>query len=148
MQSTQIRLRLARQEDGPDIWRWRNDPISRQYSFNSTPIPFEEHLIWWASSLANPKRKTYILENEQGEGLGSLRKDETENGEIELSWMVAPEHRGKGYGTTLLRLGLEGESACIALIKPENIASCRMVEKMGFVMREVGVYEWVGKGTQ
>lgn len=144
----QIRLRLARPEDGTDIWRWRNDPVSRQYSFNSEPIPLADHLIWWEASLANSKRKTFILENEQGQGLGSLRKDQTENGEIELSWMIAPEYRGKGYGTTLLKLGLEGEKAtCIALIKPENIASCRMVEKLGFVRREPGLYEWVGKNT-
>jgi|1048.fasta_scaffold03414_1 RimJ/RimL family protein N-acetyltransferase len=145
MDSIQIRLRLARPEDGPDIWRWRNDPLSRQYSFNSAPIPLEPHLVWWAASLANLKRRTYILENELGEGLGSLRKDELETGEIELSWMIAPEHRGKGYGTILLRLGLAGETArCIALIKPENIASCRMVEKLGFSKREEGVYEWIG----
>jgi len=149
MNSHKIRLRLAKQEDGPEIWRWRNDPVSRQFSFNSAPIPLEEHLNWWAASLANPKRRTYILESEHGEGLGSLRKDETEAGEIELSWMIAPEHRGKGYGTTLLRLGIEGEKGrCIALIKPENIASCRMVEKVGFVKREMGVYEWIGKETE
>jgi RimJ/RimL family protein N-acetyltransferase len=96
---------------------------------------------WWLASLKNPDRTILVLENESGEGLGSLRKDKLPTGEIELSWMIAPEHRGKGLGSSMLLLGIHGTTGrFIARIKPENTASCRMVEKLGFSEIQPGLF--------
>lgn len=136
-----IRLRPATIQDGPTILSWRNDPLSRQFSFQTEPIELEHHMQWWLASLKNPARTILVLENENGEGLGSLRKDKLPTGEIELSWMIAPEHRGKGFGSSMLRLGIHGTTArFIARIKPENTASCRMVEKLGFSEIQPGLF--------
>lgn len=56
-------------------------------------------------------------------------------------FIVAPEYRGKGYGTTALRellsygieiIGLKIESA-VAVIFPNNISSQNVFEKAGFI---------------
>lgn len=136
-----IRLRPATEIDGPMILSWRNDPLSRQFSFQTKPIDLDHHMQWWKASLLNPTRTILVLENEAGQGIGSLRKDKLPTGEIELSWMIAPEHRGKGFGSYMLNLGLSDETArYIARIKPENKASCRMVEKLGFSEIQPGIF--------
>jgi ribosomal-protein-alanine N-acetyltransferase len=58
---------------------------------------------------------------------------------LELSWFVLPEHQGQGYATEitdeLLRFAFEGLGAerVVAETHPENPASNRVLEKLGFV---------------
>jgi RimJ/RimL family protein N-acetyltransferase len=55
------------------------------------------------------------------------------NGKYLLSWSIAPNQRGNGYGTKILELFLKDKTGnFIAEIKPENIASIKMVQKNGF----------------
>ena len=68
-----------------------------------------------------------------------------------IGYIIAPQHRGKGYGTKILELGLL-ESAKLGLKKllvtcdKSNIASARIIEKNGGVFEnetsEAGQTEW------
>jgi Acetyltransferase (GNAT) domain len=56
----------------------------------------------------------------------------------EMSWTVAPEHRGKGVGAAIVQLAVSrmtGERV-FAEIKAANFASRRIAEKSGFRLRE------------
>ena len=38
--------------DADVLWRWANDPETRQNSFNTSPILYEEHVAWLSPILA------------------------------------------------------------------------------------------------
>jgi RimJ/RimL family protein N-acetyltransferase len=51
----------------------------------------------------------------------------------ELSWTVAPEHRGKGYGSEVVKRVVElSEEPRFAEIKSSNLASLAIVKRLGF----------------
>jgi ribosomal-protein-alanine N-acetyltransferase len=61
------------------------------------------------------------------------------NGEVEIGYAIAKEHRCNGYATEAAKATVwvafekaEQEVLC-AIVKPENISSRRVVEKVGFV---------------
>ncbi|UOF02255.1 GNAT family N-acetyltransferase [Bdellovibrio reynosensis] len=125
-------FRLATINDAELLFQWRNDPITRTQSIKQDEITWPTHLKWFKDSLNNKFRKIYIAEIDS-EPVGTLRFDFGEK-DVELSWTVAPSHRGKGIGTVLLQEGTKLESGfCfIARIKGSNSASIRMAEKAGF----------------
>jgi ribosomal protein S18 acetylase RimI-like enzyme len=65
--------------------------------------------------------------------IGFIRSDNILTNQYILSWSIAPDQRGKGYGTKILEIYLQGRTGSfIAEIKPENLASIKMVKKNGF----------------
>jgi ribosomal-protein-alanine N-acetyltransferase len=71
-------------------------------------------------------------------GLGPLDFDESE---IELYFGVSPEHWGKGIateaGASMLAYGFRclGLDRIVAVVRPENVASKRVLEKLGMNQR-------------
>lgn len=131
-------LRKATKKDSRRLFDWRNDKETRQQSLNTALIKRPAHEQWLAKSLVNPDRQLFIFE-EKGTPAGTCRIDrETENGRevFELSWTIAPEQRGKGLGKKMLGelLALETlqNNLVKAVVKGENLASVKMVEKLGF----------------
>ncbi len=68
--------------------------------------------------------------------------------EVEIGWVIVPEHWRQGLATELAWASLEvafgplGLAEVIAYTLPHNVASWRVMEKTGFVFeREI---EWVG----
>ena len=128
----QLILRRATMDDGEHLLRWRNDPATRENSFNSDTVSRESHFCWLEVVLANANRDLYIAEVDNIP-VGTLRIDRDASGQSELSWTVAPESRGRGVGKAMLqavRVLYEGE--LVALIKKENIASIKMATTSGF----------------
>lgn len=120
-------LREAIFDDWKIILDWRNDPTTRENSFNTEEVSELAHQQWFTNSLSNKKRKIYILEDNLTP-VGSIRSDILDTGEYLLSWSIAPNQRGKGYGTKILKTYLKDRTGeFIAEIKPENIASIKMV---------------------
>ena len=61
------------------------------------------------------------------------------NYEVEIGYGISDEYRNKGYATeaaeAIVRYAFEeaGQDVLVAIVKPENIASRRVIEKLGFV---------------
>jgi len=127
-----MKLRKATYEDWKILLDWRNDPITRKNSFDQNKILEQTHKLWFNDSLLNPYREIYILEDNLTP-VGSIRLDNILLNEYTLSWSIAPNQRGKGYGNKILELLLQNKTGkFIAEIKPENVASIKMVLKNGF----------------
>jgi RimJ/RimL family protein N-acetyltransferase len=82
----------------------------------------------------------YMVHQGTGEVLGTCGfKDEPRNGKVEVGYGVAPEHRGNGYATAALAQmvslasGLDRSVVVLAQVNPANLASTRVVQKLGFV---------------
>lgn len=126
-------LREATMQDAELLFSWRNDHLTRMQSIQQDEVPWHGHLAWLEKSLQSESRKIYIAESE-GIPVGTVRFDFGETC-VEMSWTLAPEQRGRGLGSLLLKTGVQliHGSQVIARIKSSNVASIRIAEKVGFV---------------
>lgn len=146
MSSLKITLRKVQKDDCLVIWKWINDPVSRTASFNTEPIPWEDHQKWFASKLSNDKCVIYIA-NIFGEvPIGQVRFDIKED-IAAISVNLGIEFRGYGLGSKAIK------KACDALFKAKNIrnihavikrqntVSMRAFENAGFKKAEETIYK-------
>jgi RimJ/RimL family protein N-acetyltransferase len=127
-----MKLRKVTYDDWKILLTWRNEPTTRKNSFEQKEISESTHKLWFNDSLINPYRKIYILEDNLTP-VGYIRSDNLLTNEYTLSWSIASDQRGKGYGTKILKLFLQDKTGkFIAEIKPENTASIKMVQNNGF----------------
>ena len=60
------------------------------------------------------------------------------NGDVEIGYGINEDHRNKGYATEAARAVVKfafeeaGQDILVAIVKPENISSRRVIEKLGF----------------
>jgi UDP-2,4-diacetamido-2,4,6-trideoxy-beta-L-altropyranose hydrolase len=138
--SHQVTLRRAVAEDCRRLWEWRNEQATREASFNTEYIAFEEHERWFLRKLPDPQMRILIAEDSEGHDIGYIRFD-IRGGEAEISVSVDENQRGKGYGATIIKMGsdylLSGEHVkrIIARIKHVNPGSVFAFERAGFTVR-------------
>ena len=138
-------VRRAKAADARRLFDWANDATTRAASFSDAPIPWEIHLAWLERRLADPRTLLLIGEGPRG-AVGQVRFDlRSDSGApgtrstAVVSVGLAPEHRGCGLATPLLRMGLEELYATtdvddvIAEIKPGNVRSLRAFAAAGFI---------------
>lgn len=132
-------LRKATQDDTLITFQWASDPETRKYAFNKSDITFENHLIWFNKKIQESTCFYYILEIGNNP-IGSIRFDLADKKAL-ISYLIAPDQHGKGYGSIILKLGLkaitkECKEEDVILIEgyvfKENIASIKTFEKFGF----------------
>lgn len=129
-------LRPAVFEDAEMLFAWANDPQTRAASFHPEPIEFEGHCRWLRKKLASPSVQMFIG-TDGGRPVGVIRFD-LEAGAAVLSFTVAPEARGRGFGAALVAEGtarILGEGfAAVArgCVRHDNAASRRCFVKAGF----------------
>jgi UDP-2,4-diacetamido-2,4,6-trideoxy-beta-L-altropyranose hydrolase len=135
---SKLTLRPAQAGDCRLVWEWANDPITRAASFSSEPIPWEQHTAWFAAKLADARALFYIALGAAGAPVGQIRYD-LDRQEAVVSVGLAPDRRGQGYGSRIIRLASQQvfESTSVnlihAYIKPDNVASTRAFARAGFV---------------
>jgi RimJ/RimL family protein N-acetyltransferase len=123
------------------LWEWANDSETRAASFSTSPIPWGNHVEWFKSKRSDPNCFFYIALDNDKTPVGQVRLDAKEN-EAVISVSLDPRCRGKGYGSTVIRLASRDVFACSdvtvihAYIKAGNDASARAFEKAGF--RKIG----------
>jgi len=149
-----LTIRNAREEDSEDIWRWRNDSVTRQNSRSKEEIPWENHVSWYANALTNPNKKIFVGMDGETK-VGRIMFDKIKDGLAEVGIVVAPEGRGRGYGSELIRIGSleyfsreESVREILAEIQRNNPASIRVFEKAGYVKREEYPRYGDGKDTK
>jgi methionyl-tRNA formyltransferase len=133
-------LRPASGDDARLLWEWVNDPTVRQSAFQSDPIVWADHVLWLETRLASPVCRIYIAES-GGEPVAQVRFDLDGEGCAEIDVSVAPEARGRGIGTAVVRSACTrafaetGAHRVLARVKLENTASQRMFAAAGFADR-------------
>lgn len=133
-----LTLRQVREDDCRLLWEWANDPQVRAAAFSSDPIPWEDHVEWFADKLNDPNCLIFVALNDQGTPIGQIRFDITDEQEAEIDVSIAGDRRGSGYGTLLLNQGVEEIFRTTpirivhAFIKPDNVGSIRAFEKAKF----------------
>lgn len=113
-------------EDAQRLFDWRNDPLTRAMSKTTEPVEWSGHVQWLERRLSRPEPLLFIAEVD-GAAIGTFRVDDDE-----ISYTIAPEHRGRGQATAMLRLAREKFGQLRAEIKSGNAASVRAAETAGF----------------
>lgn len=139
-------LRPATLEDADLLFLWRNDPETRKNSHSTEEVPYENHIAWLRSSLTNPRRRLVIGVAEVP--IGTVRYDwqDEKHQTVELSWTIAPEHRGKGFGTRMVAEAIKYHHGnIVAQIKDSNVPSIAIARNNGFVplSQNAEVTHWI-----
>jgi RimJ/RimL family protein N-acetyltransferase len=119
------------------IWEWANDPTVRARSFTTDPIPWDEHVGWYAGKLADPNCVFYVVLGDGGTPIGQVRFD-ISGLQATVSVGLAPAARGLGYGSVVIRTACHAVLAdrrvgrVLPLIRQENEASVRSFANAGF----------------
>lgn len=131
-----LRLRPVESTDCDLIWKWANDPVTRQVSLSPTLVTLQQHQAWFIDKLKDTQTCFYIV-FEKNVPIGQIRFEIDQETAI-VSVNLAPECRGMGYGARVIKLGVEAlfEETSVMLvhayIKPENIASIKAFMKAEF----------------
>jgi len=137
LHADQLQLRRARPDDCERIWRWRNDPRTRQSAFDPRPIDLAAHRRWYQGVLDNP-RQTLLIGAILDQAVGVLRYDVDEES-AEISVYLDPERHGLGLGGQLIAAGsrlirdaLPAVTDLVARVRPENAASLKAFRDAGY----------------
>ncbi|MGI4833479.1 MAG: UDP-2,4-diacetamido-2,4,6-trideoxy-beta-L-altropyranose hydrolase [Janthinobacterium lividum] len=138
-------VRPAHAADSARLLAWTNEPVTRQQSFDPTPVPRARHEAWLASQLSQPERYLLLVAEhlDQRPPVGTIRfalgTDEQGDPVATLSYSLDPAYRGQGLAAPLL---LAGTRAALAQwprvaqvrgeVKADNVASIRAFERAGF----------------
>ena len=122
---------------------WQSEAGNRKYSRNTHTPNIDEHKLWFAASLMNPKRRMWLVIFE-GQKCGYVRLDVLNTRE-EVSVLISQQFRklGLAYAAinelkTLILYGVMG-----AEVSPDNKASCSLFNKLGFTRVSTSRYQWV-----
>lgn len=141
VEGRRVRLRPVYEDDCKLLWEWANDPDVRASAFETDSIRWEEHLAWFSRKRADPSCQMFIVVDSNDFPVGQVRFDIQPNGTAEVDISIAREQRERGYGAEALQLACArlfrtaSVKRIISHIKPENMASIRAFEKVGFVGR-------------
>lgn len=130
-------IRLVKERDCDDVWKWRNHPEVRKWCVDTKEIRLEDHKKWFYEKINDKKTEFYIAE-EGNNKIGQVRFDILKN-VAEININLNPEYFGMKLGHRVL---LETTNIffkrhikikkVLAKIIPENLASIKAFSKAGY----------------
>lgn len=151
-----VRLREVTPADAADLYRWRMDPETRMQFRDTREVPYEAHLAFVRryfepanTDRANTDRWLIIEAAEEPVGAIALYDLSPDGAEAEWGrFVIAPEHRGKGWGRRSLELLIDHARAIgVRRLRCEVLAGNAVAEdlyrRLGFT--ETGSYQDGGR---
>ena len=142
-----LKFRKANINDIDLYFKWINDSLVREYSFQSNLVDVKSHNEWFKSKINDSNSFMSVFENELNEKVGQVRIDKVDDVNALISVSVAKEHRGKGYASKLILIYSDYflkkyKFFCIsAYIKQSNLRSKHVFESAGFEFSKTTVYK-------
>jgi len=131
-----VTFRKVTLADKEDLLRWRNDPFTRENSFNPQIISVQEHEQWFHQALHDNNR-IILMALGGKKKLGVVRFDTLEPNKYAVNINVAPEFRGQGWGSKILKQSHQWvKGTLIARIKKTNVPSLKVFKKAGYVIKD------------
>jgi len=133
-------LRPATMEDAGNLLSWRNDPETCVNSRHQGTVPPRRHELWMQINVkfGYPSRIVLIAETGDGAPVGvvDFQARDPKMLSFEVAITIAPNLRGKGYGSAALALACQRmqDKTLLAEIRSDNRASRKIFRKTGFVL--------------
>lgn len=117
---------------GDLLLHWRNDPETRLQSVHNEPVSEETHWTWLKHKLQDANCLMCIAWVEE-KMIGVVRADRDEEGWWWLSWTVAPDFRGKGWGKIMVKnwVNLLKNKPLKAMVRATNLSSEHIARHAG-----------------
>jgi RimJ/RimL family protein N-acetyltransferase len=132
-----LTVRQAVESDSEQFLAWRNDPLVVASSFTEGRIEQADHQRWFLQKLANADCGLYVVESE-AEPAGQFRFD-IDSSEAKINYSLGAAFRGRGLATESMMRAISAfhndhaeVNHLVAFVKPDNVASCRIFEKLHF----------------
>jgi RimJ/RimL family protein N-acetyltransferase len=151
LETARLRLREFTLADVDVMEGILGDPVTMQYY--PAPFPRAEIVDWIRRNLFRYLDCGFgvwaMLLKDTGELIGDCGcyvREVEGNFEFELAWHVRRDLWGRGYATEAARACVDyalsdlGAQRIIALVRPENLSSCRVAEKNGMVRERMIVW--------
>lgn len=141
--SSALKLRPIVFDDRENLFDWRNDYLTRKNSLNEEMVKWEKHCQWFERTLAS--QDLFFMLEDDGVPVGQVRID-VEDGVGTISYSIAPNKRGLGYGKKILQLCenyLYKRNANFSLrgiVKKNNVASQKIFLSLHYMEQENNDY--------
>jgi ribosomal-protein-alanine N-acetyltransferase len=148
LETARLRLREFTLDDVDVMEGILGDPVTMQYY--PAPFPRAEIVDWIRRNLFRYRDCGFgvwaMLLKDTGELIGDCGcyvREVEGHFEFELAWHVRRDLWGRGYATEAAQRCIEyafsslGAERIIALVRPENLSSCRVAEKTGMSCERV-----------
>ena len=138
----ELRVRLAKQDDLILTFGFRNDPSTREYSFDQGLIQLEDHMKWFNRELSWPGKHLMIVEGYDDSKWVPIALWRVDGADVSMS--LAVEWRGQHLATPVIKTGIAyvkdkfPTGALAAFIKGDNVRAVKAFAKAGF--------RYVGRG--
>lgn len=136
-----VSLRKATIEDAKLLYLWATDPVVREGSFNSDTFSDESHVKWFKKQLNNKNCDIFMCSIDK-RLVGQTRLYYEDDKAI-INYSICSEERKKGYASLMIKevmkkvtFGKRKINTFVGEVKPENIASIKVFEKLKFKLEE------------
>jgi RimJ/RimL family protein N-acetyltransferase len=158
--STRLRLRPYRADDAPAMFALYSDPrVMRYWSFPAwiERAQVDAYLARTAAHAAQGLALPWAVADATTDtllGTATLFSLELEQGRAEIGYSLSPDRQGRGLATEALRLVLAHAFGNLALrrieadVDPRNLASCRLLERLGFRREGLLRERWLVAGER
>jgi RimJ/RimL family protein N-acetyltransferase len=145
LETERLILRPVERTDAEDLHAVYSDPSTFEYLGAEPSESLEDTLEVIARVEARLRERglalAAVVERASGRVIGDCGLQHLENGEqVEVGYRMGREHRGRGFTTEAARAwltyGLDalGLERIVAVARPENVASTRVMEKIGMTL--------------
>ncbi|WP_196137308.1 GNAT family N-acetyltransferase [Aliikangiella sp. G2MR2-5] len=136
-----INLRLANERDCQRYLDWRNDPVVRESAFESSPIEFKTHKVWFLGKLESPESILYVVELDNS-AIGQVRF-EIDDEVAEVNYSIDENYRGKRLASSMMSCAIEkllmknrNVKSVVAKVKQGNLPSMKVFENLSFTKKD------------
>jgi RimJ/RimL family protein N-acetyltransferase len=148
---SEIRLREVAPEDAAALYRWRMEPATRGQFRGAAEVPYASHQAYLGRYFEPGNSDRWFVIEAAGEPVGAIALYDLAPGGGEAEWgrfVIAPEHRGRGWGRRSLELLIAHARALgVRRLRCEvlagNTVAAGLYRRLGFV--ETGSYEQEGR---
>lgn len=140
-----LEFRRANKGDLLTYFKWANDPITRNNSYNKDEISIGTHSNWYLDKI-DSKDYHFFIGVYQMMNVGQVRFQKFVNHWL-ISFSLSSEFRGKGFGEVLLRgaifelkKNIGEQFEIVGYVKNSNTASLRIFRNIGFSESESTTY--------
>jgi len=135
-----ICYRYAELADSSLVLNWRNDDSVRDRSRDQALIPNDAHEFWFAARINKIRTEPILIFSSGDVEIGFTRLDlvDPKAGIVEVSIVVSPDMRNKGFGSSMLNETIKfassilGVSEINATVRVDNLTSVNLFIRFGF----------------
>ena len=156
MHNDTLRLRALEPTDLDLLYTWEND--ATVWAASDTAAPYSRQVLWqylenYTGDIYQSRQLRLMIELNDGTAVGTVDFFHYDplNNRAELGLLIAPEHRGHGYGRMALQLARDYAAQHIGMrqlyvyIRTDNTACLQLFVDFGFEQAGL-LLAWVKRG--